>query len=148
MVIESHPRLDDGSPFPTTFWLTCPMLVKRASLFESEGWMAGLNERLVGDAAMSERLGSAVGRYRTRRDSYEPIADSGSPPGGGPDRVKCLHAHTAHELADPPNPVGALTLGLTGWPDCRVPCYEAAEPDAGPAGARAHAPTVSSAAIR
>lgn len=124
MVIENHPRLDDGSPFPTTFWLTCPILVKRASTLESEGWMAVLSERLGSEEGLRTRLADAIGRYEHRRDSMDVLPQGTSVPGGGPERVKCLHAHLAHELADPPNPAGALTLAATGWPDCRVPCVE------------------------
>ena len=120
MVIENHPRLEDGSPFPTLFWLTCPMLLKRVSRSESNGWMAALNERLPIDAALRERLTRSIASYEARRDAHEPIPVS-SPSGGGPDKVKCLHAHVAHALVDV-NPVGALTLGESGWPDCAAPC--------------------------
>ncbi len=122
MAIESYPLLDDGAPFPTLYWLTCPVLVKRASRMEAEGTMADLSRALRDDPGLRARLVTALRRYRRRRDRHEVIADSGSPPGGDPDRVKCLHAHLAHELSDPPNPVGALTLARTGWPDCRVQC--------------------------
>ncbi|MGH2748452.1 MAG: DUF501 domain-containing protein [Actinomycetota bacterium] len=123
MVIESHPRLDDGSPFPTLFWLTCPVLVRRVSGLEATGRMAELTERLADDDSLRRRLQAALDRYATRRDAHEPIGVSGAPPGGGPEKVKCLHAHLAHQLADPPNPIGATTLAQTGWPDCRVACY-------------------------
>jgi len=127
MVIENFPRLDDGTPFPTLFWLTCPILVKRASRLESDGRMAAMTQRLATDAALNVRLQTSITRYRARRAEHEPIAESGAPPGGGPDRVKCLHAHVAHELADPPNPIGAETLAATGWPDCVVPCVSGTE---------------------
>ncbi len=102
------------------------MLNKWASRREARGALSALSERLGEDSALRERLASALDRYRARRDSHERIADAGGPPGGGPERVKCLHAHVAHELADPPNPVGSLTLGEVGWPDCRTPCFEVA----------------------
>jgi hypothetical protein len=121
MVIESHPRLEDGSPFPTSFWLTCPLLVKRAGRLESEGFMRALSDRLGRDAAWRHRLAASLERYRRRRDERDPLGDVPAP-GGGPERVKCLHAHLAHQLADPPNPVGALTLAETGWPDCVQRC--------------------------
>jgi uncharacterized protein len=124
MAIESHPVLEDGSPFPTLFWLTCPVLTKRASALESEGRMKSLNDVLAQAPELRTRVASAVQSLRFRRDSHARIDDGGAPPGGGPDRVKCLHAHTAHELADPPNPVGAMTLAAVGWPDCRVRCVE------------------------
>jgi uncharacterized protein len=122
MVIENHPKLDDGAPFPTLFWLTCPILVKRASALEASGYMAELTEELGHDDGLRARLVAALDRYRDRRNAHEVIADAGAPPGGGPDRVKCLHAHIAHEIADAPNPVGARALGRAGWPDCVVPC--------------------------
>ena len=122
MVIESHPRLEDGSPFPTLFWLTCPILVKRVSRLEAGGRMTEVNSTLADDDGLRARLAHALDRYRARRDAYETIEDSGAPPGGGAERVKCLHAHAAHELAAPPNPIGAKVLSETGWPDCIAPC--------------------------
>jgi hypothetical protein len=122
MVVENHPLMEDGAPFPTLFWLTCPLLVKRASRLEASGEMARLTESLGRDENLRERLTDAVDRYRARRDAHLVITESGGPPGGGPDRVKCLHAHLAHELADPPNPIGALTLAQAEWPDCVLPC--------------------------
>lgn len=124
MVIENDPRLEDGSPFPTLYWLTCPILVKRVSTLEADGSMTDVTERLQGSAALKERLAGALERYRARRDTLGAIEVSGGPPGGGPDRVKCLHAHVAHELAGGNNPVGALTMTATGWPDCVAPCVE------------------------
>ena len=123
MVIENHPRLEDGSPFPTLFWLTCPILLKRVSRLESAGWMAALNDRLEEDAGLRDRLTEAIASYESRRDAHEVIPVS-SPTGGGPDKVKCVHAHVAHALIEP-NPVGALALGETGWPDCVAPCAAA-----------------------
>jgi uncharacterized protein len=122
MVVETFPRLEDGSPFPTLFWLTCPLLVKRASNLEAGGFMNELTQRLSEDESFRDRQQVAVDRYVRRRDELAPTG--GAQPGGGSDRVKCLHAHLAHELADAPNPVGAATLALTGWPDCRVECVE------------------------
>jgi hypothetical protein len=122
MVIENHPRLEDGSPFPTLFWLTCPILIARVSRSEGAGWMRELGEELVHDRELRGRFVHALDAYRARRDRHERIEDAGGPPGGGPDRVKCLHAHVAHELAAPPNPIGARALARAGWPDCIAPC--------------------------
>ena len=124
MVIENHPRLPDGSPFPTLFWLTCPILVKRVGTLEAEGVMARVNEELTHDAAFRARVDGEITRYAARRDALERLDDPGVP-GGGPERVKCLHAHVAHELGDAPNSVGARALAGTGWPDCVVPCVAA-----------------------
>lgn len=124
MVIESHPHLEDGSPFPTLYWLTCPVLAKRASGLESTGWMARLGDRLQPASSLVGRLSEAIDRYRHRRDEHAVVDDRGSPPGGGPERVKCVHAHLAHELVDQRNPVGSLALAEVGWPDCRTCCFE------------------------
>ena len=124
MSIESHPVMDDGAPFPTLFWLTCPLLIKRAAKLEAEGRMSSLNELLSQRDDLREDVARAAEKLVARRDGHAVLADAGPPPGGGPDRIKCLHAHLAQELADPPNPVGALTLAQVGWPDCRVTCVE------------------------
>ena len=131
MVIENDPRLADGSPFPTLYWLTCPMLVKRVSRIEARGHMEVVNGRLAQDDGMRSRLTDAITRLRKRRDEHSVIVDSGAPPGGGPDKVKCLHAHVAQELAQRVNPVGAVSLAETGWPDCLEPCYSVHSDDAG-----------------
>ena len=123
-MIENDPRLDDGSPFPTLYWLTCPILVKRVSTLEADGSMADVTDRLQKDPGLKNRLAGALERYRHRRAALGTIEESGGPPGGGPERVKCLHAHVAHELAGGDNPVGAITLAATGWPDCIAPCVE------------------------
>ena len=123
MVIENHPRLEDGSPFPTLYWLTCPVMAKRASKLESEGWMEQLNERLASDDGLRGRLDSSIESYKEARDAHEPLVPAPAPPGGGPDRVKCLHSHTAHQLVDS-NPVGALVLSMAGFPDCRSACVK------------------------
>jgi hypothetical protein len=83
--------------------------------------MSGLSDRLALDAVWRQRFADALDRYRRRRDERDPLGDIPAP-GGGPDRVKCLHAHLAHQLADPSNPVGALTMAATGWPDCVQRC--------------------------
>jgi uncharacterized protein len=127
MVVENHPLLDDGSPFPTLYWLTCPILVKRISSQEAEGGMQQLNDRLAGDEGLRSRLGTSLERLVETRDALAHIDDPGAPPGGGPDKVKCLHAHAAQELVASPNAAGSLALGDAGWPDCVAPCIGRAE---------------------
>jgi hypothetical protein len=124
MVIENHPLLEDGTPFPTLYWLTCPMLLKRVSRLEAGGEMKGINQRLDSDPALKRRLTDSIGRLIATRDRHAELTGQSAPPGGGPDKVKCLHAHVAHELADPPNPIGAWALSATGWPDCVAPCVQ------------------------
>jgi hypothetical protein len=121
MVIESHPRLPDGSPFPTLFWLTCPVLTKRVGSLEAVGEMSSLNDELREDAALRARVADDVTRYAELRDRHLRL-EGADVPGGGPDRVKCLHAHVAHELAAPPSSIGARAMTQTGWPDCVAGC--------------------------
>ena len=124
MVIENHPLLEDGAPFPTLYWLTCPVLLKRVSRLESEGFMNELTDRLSRDDSMRARMRTSIDRMIERRDAHAVIEDSGAPPGGGPDRIKCLHAHVAIELVQNDDPAGSIALALSGWPDCRTPCVE------------------------
>lgn len=120
-VIETHPRLEDGTPFPTLWWLTCRALSGAIGRLEAGGWMAGLNERLAGDDALRAALGRSIERYVERRDVLEPLGRGGHP-GGGPARVKCLHAHTAHHLVTGDNPVGEAVLAHVGWAEPEEPC--------------------------
>jgi hypothetical protein len=90
--------------------------------------MKEMTRRLEEEPSLQSRLASANLRLKERRDSHEVIEVSGGPPGGGADRVKCLHAHVAHELADPPNVIGALALTESAWPDCRLPCFSVEQP--------------------
>src|ERR687891_2445506 len=64
MVVETHPRLEDGTPFPTLFWLTCPLLVRRASRLEADGWMTEVGEELARDQKLRARLSAALDAYR------------------------------------------------------------------------------------
>jgi uncharacterized protein len=120
-IIETYPRLDDGTPFPTLWWLTCRKLCAAIGQLESSGWMGTLNERLSSDHTLHSALMNSTRAYLERRNRLEPL-NSSVHPGGGPDRVKCLHAHTAHQLVTGDNPVGQETLGALGWTDPEIPC--------------------------
>lgn len=120
-VIETHPVLEGGTPFPTMHWLTCPALASAVGRLEGGGWMAALNARLEANAALRVALAEAIARYLKRRDALAPLGREGHP-GGGPERVKCLHAHTAQQLATGDNPVGAAVLAKLGWTDPEAPC--------------------------
>lgn len=123
MIIETHPRLEDGSPFPTLYWLTCPVLVKRVSRLESGGYMSELNAILAEDPALAARQRAAIEDLLRRRDRLE-VIDAG-PPGGPAEHVMCLHARVANELAGLADPIGARVLSRTGWPDCVDACVRA-----------------------
>lgn len=120
-VIETDPKLEDGTPFPTLWWLTCTRLVSLVSKLESDGWMAQMNDSLSSDPELREKLRSSTTSYIRARDSIDPLGASGHP-GGGPERVKCLHAHTAHYLVTADNPVGEAVMRELDWSDPEAPC--------------------------
>lgn len=119
-VVQNFPRLADGTPFPTLYYLTSPRLVARVSTLEAEGLMREMTERLATDARLAERYRQAHQDYLAERDAIEPLGMTVSA-GGMPERVKCLHVHVAHALAKGPgvNPFGdeALALIAQRWPE-------------------------------
>lgn len=119
-VIRTAPRLADGTPFPTLFWLTCPVAIRNAGRLEAQGRMRGLESLLDQDPAMRDAYGQAHQRYRSLRDSLEQL-DEPMSAGGMPERVKCLHALYAHEVADA-NPIGALVRGEIDPTECPGRC--------------------------
>ncbi|HLK72736.1 MAG TPA: DUF501 domain-containing protein [Streptosporangiaceae bacterium] len=119
-VAETAPRLADGSPFPTLYYLTCPRANAAVSKLEAGGLMREMTARL-GDDAVRGRYESAHLDYLTRRDGaarsagVEPLPPGTQSAGGMPDRVKCLHALVAHELATGDvNPFGREALDAIG----------------------------------
>lgn len=114
-VVQTPPRLPDGSPFPTTFYLTCPKATAECSRLESAGLMRQLNERLAVDEDLAGRYRSAHRDYLARRAALGEVPEiAGISAGGMPERVKCLHVHLAHALAAGRgvNPVGDEVLDL------------------------------------
>lgn len=118
-VVETLPRLDDGTPFPTTFYLTCPRLTGAISTLESSGLMARMTERLADDADLADRYRAAHDDYLARRARLGEVPEiEGISAGGMPTRVKCLHVLVGHSLAAGPgvNPLGDEALGaLAEW---------------------------------
>ncbi|GAB2691492.1 DUF501 domain-containing protein [Thalassiella azotivora] len=123
-VVETVPRLDDGTPFPTTFYLTCPRATGAVSTLESQGLMRRMSERLAEDPDLADRYRQAHEDYLRRRAALGDVPEiDGVSAGGMPDRVKCLHVLVAHSLAAGPgvNPLGDETLaelraqGLGDW---------------------------------
>jgi hypothetical protein len=112
-VVETAPRLDDGTPFPTLFYLTCPRAASAIGRLEASGLMREMTERLSVDAELAARYRAAYDDYLARRNAIEPLGTTVAA-GGMPDRVKCLHVHVAHALAVGPgvNPFGDEALAL------------------------------------
>ncbi len=108
-VVETSPRLDDGTPFPTLYYLTCPHATAACSRLESAGVMRDMQQRLSTDPELAARYEKAGEDYLARRKAIEDVPEiSHVSAGGMPDRVKCLHVHLAHALAAGPgvNPFG------------------------------------------
>lgn len=115
-VVETAPLLEDGTPFPTLYYLTCPRASSAIGRLEGAGVMASMTERLASDPELAAAYAAAHDDYLARRDAIAALP--GSPGAGGmPSRVKCLHVLVAHELAVPgANPFGREALdAMEDW---------------------------------
>jgi hypothetical protein len=132
-VVETSPRLEDGTPFPTLYYLTCPRLASLIGRLESSGLMREMTERLSSDPALQSRYDEAARDYVARRDARE-VLESVPAQGGMPTRVKCLHVLVAHSLAVGPgvNPFGDEALALLEEWAAKGPCVDPDDPDAVP----------------
>jgi uncharacterized protein len=120
-VVQTLPRLPDGTPFPTLFYLTCPRACAAMSRLEAAWTMREMTDRLASDAGLRAAYLAAHEDYLARRDAaareagLEPLPSGTQSAGGMPDRVKCLHALAAHELAvTGANPLGAEAVSAAG----------------------------------
>jgi uncharacterized protein len=128
-VVETAPRLPDGTPFPTLYYLTCPKAAAAISGLESAGLMREMTARLAEDEQVRSSYQQAHRDYVARRDAaavtegIDPLPSGTQSAGGMPDRVKCLHALAAHELAAPgTNLLGREALDAAGQWWSRGPC--------------------------
>jgi uncharacterized protein len=112
-VVKTAPKLPDGTPFPTLFYLTHPALTAAASRLESSGLMRDMQDRLGQDPELAAAYRRAHEDYLAERDAIEPMGTTFSG-GGMPDRVKCLHVLIAHSLAKGRgvNPFGDEALAI------------------------------------
>ncbi|WNG80953.1 DUF501 domain-containing protein [Mycobacterium sp. ITM-2016-00316] len=112
-VVKTAPKLPDGTPFPTLYYLTHPVLTAAASRLESSGLMREMTERLAQDPELAAAYLRAHESFLAERDAIEPLGTTFTG-GGMPDRVKCLHVVMAHSLAKGPglNPFGDEALAL------------------------------------
>lgn len=117
-VVATAPRLDDGTPFPTTYYLSHPAATAAISTLEATGVMAEFTELLAGDPTLRDQYARAHQSYISDRESIGSVPEiDGISAGGMPDRVKCLHALVGHALAAGPgvNPIGDLALQRSTW---------------------------------
>ncbi|MFW2512176.1 DUF501 domain-containing protein [Demequina sp. SO4-13] len=143
-VVHTAPRLPDGTPFPTQYYLTHPEAVAAVSTLEARGTMRDMNERLAEEPDLAQHYRRAHESYLAERAELGEVPEiDGISAGGMPDRVKCLHVLVGHALAAGPgvNPLGdeALEMISGHWrPDrCTCPAMEtdpdsavSADPDA------------------
>jgi hypothetical protein len=118
-VVETVPRLADGTPFPTLYYLTCPRAVAECSRLESAGAMKQMAEQLADDELLTAQYQQAHDLYLARRESIGHVPEiAGVSAGGMPDRVKCLHVLLAHALAagEGFNPLGDKVIELVPAP--------------------------------
>ncbi|MEU6999608.1 DUF501 domain-containing protein [Nonomuraea sp. NPDC046570] len=128
-VVETAPRLEDGTPFPTLYYLTCPRANSALGTLEGSGLMREMQDRLAEDPELAAAYQAAHEDYVARRDKaaeeegMAPLPRDMQSTGGMPHRVKCLHALVAHELAVPgSNPFGRQALDALGEWWSEGPC--------------------------
>jgi hypothetical protein len=125
VVVKTEPRLTDGTPFPTLYYLTEPAATAAVSTLEASGLMAELQAKLEQDTQLAEQYQHAHLDYLNERDAILAVAElEGISAGGMPNRVKCLHALVAHALAKGPglNPIGDLALAACSWSPQHCSC--------------------------
>lgn len=125
VVTRVPPLLDDGTPFPTRYWLCCPLAVRRVSRLESAGGVQAMDRRAAAVPEFGARLAAAHARYAAERDAALPEDAEHAPDGGvagSGHGVKCLHAHYADYAAGNDNPVGENVASWVEPLDCPMPC--------------------------
>jgi hypothetical protein len=116
-VVTTEPRLDDGTPFPTTYYLTCPRAASRIGTLEASGLMKEMQDRLAEDEELAASYAAAHRAYLDAREAIGHVAEiDGISAGGMPDRVKCLHVLAGQSLAQGRgvNPLGDEVLDRLG----------------------------------
>ncbi|HLT85821.1 MAG TPA: DUF501 domain-containing protein [Phototrophicaceae bacterium] len=136
LVVRTAPRLEDGTPFPTTFYLTEPAVVRAVSTLEAEGVMKEMTERLGSDEQLAAAYAAAHEDYLARRAELGVVPEiEGISAGGMPTRVKCLHVLVGHSLAVGPgiNPLGdeAVERLRPVWRPDRCTCQVAPSDEEG-----------------
>ncbi|MCD4536348.1 DUF501 domain-containing protein [Nocardioides sp. cx-169] len=124
-VVTTEPRLPNGTPFPTTFYLTCPRAASMIGTLEGSGLMKEMQARLGEDPELAAAYRAAHESYLAYRATLGEVPEiEGISAGGMPDRVKCLHVLAAHALAAGPgvNPLGDEVLALLGEWWAAGPC--------------------------
>lgn len=126
-VAATLPRLPDGTPFPTLYYLTHPGATAAMSVLEADHIMRELQDELADNADLASSYAAAHDAYLRDRAVFGEVPEiDGISAGGMPTRVKCLHALAAHALAagEGVNPIGDLALARSTWSPHRCVCTE------------------------
>ncbi|GLJ62094.1 hypothetical protein GCM10017576_22240 [Microbacterium barkeri] len=126
-VVATAPRLPDGSPFPTFYYLTHPAATAEMSRLEANQLMLELAALLEADEDVRAGYLRAHEAYLADRAQFGDVPEiAGISAGGMPTRVKCLHALAGHALAAGPgaNPIGDLALERSAWSPERCACED------------------------
>jgi len=132
IVVQTSPRLADGTPFPTMYYLTLPAATAALSTLEAGGVMVELQDRLAAEPEFAAAYERAHESYLLDRAVLGDVAEiEGISAGGMPTRVKCLHALAGHALAAGPgvNLVGDAALELCTWKQNICQCKPAIDVD-------------------
>lgn len=124
-VVSTSPRLSDGTPFPTFYYLTHPAATAAISQLEATQVMVEYNALLAEDEELRDAHAAAHRAFLADRESIAVVPEiAGISSGGMPTRVKCLHALAGHALAAGPgvNPIGDLALARADWSPERCEC--------------------------
>ena len=125
IVAEVPPILDTGEPFPTRYWLACPLAHRRIARLEGEGGVRAAQAKIDADPALREAVEAAHARHSREREALVPVGVHHRPSGGvggSSGGVKCLHAHYADFSAGNDNPIGRDLHEVIGEPRCKAPC--------------------------
>jgi len=123
-VLRVSPHLRDGTPFPTMFWLSCPIANRHIGRLEADGIMSDLTDRLREDENLAAAYREAAQRYVEARNRLGDPVPRGDAAGGMPDRVKCLHSLYGHYLATGDNPIGQWAAEQIEPMACPAPCVQ------------------------
>lgn len=126
-VVATAPRLSDGTPFPTLYYLTHPAATAAISFLEATQVMNEYNQMLADDPDLKAAYLAAHQSFLADREMLGTVAEvAGISSGGMPERVKCLHALAGHSLAAGPgvNPIGDLALARAKWSPTVCECLD------------------------
>jgi len=134
-LVEHRRGAGPREPFPTRFWLTCPVLVEQVSRMEAAGIVERLENEAGAEPALGARLRADHARYAAerfaalgpedlreaeRRGLLPVLRDSGVAGCRDHRYVKCLHAHVAHHRARGGNAAAEAAAALEPLRECEA----------------------------